>query len=75
MRLFREILNLAWRAAFNKQLLDEAFNTATNPKYYGYQHRLTSLVYKLIDKKTAGTSIHKETGINSRNQQLAEELQ
>ena len=34
-----------------KILHDKAFNLAKNPKCYGYQHGLASMVSKIFDKK------------------------
>ena len=42
--------DLTRRTAFDKQLLDTAFNIAKNPKCVGYQHGLTSMVYVLIKR-------------------------
>ena len=56
-------------------LRNRAFNIAKDPKYDGYQRGLASMVYKLFDKKSAG-SVAKQvnTKLAPRNQQLAEEL-
>ena len=35
----------------DKVLCDKTFNIAKNPKYYGYQCGLASMVYKFFDKK------------------------
>ena len=58
------------RTAANKFLRDKAFNIAKYPKCDGYRRELTSMDYKYLDKKTAGS------GIKSipQNQQLSEEL-
>ena len=53
----------------DKVLRDKAFNIAKNPKYDGYQRGLASMVYKLFDKKSAGSGIIKEP-----NYQLTNEL-
>ena len=37
------------RTAADKVLLDKAFSIAKNPKYDGYQHGITSMVYKSFD--------------------------
>ena len=50
---------------------DKAFEIANNPKYYGHQRGLASIVYKLFDKKSTGTSIKSEI---KENQQFANEL-
>ena len=45
---------------------DTALKIASNPKYYGYERGLASMVYKFFDKKSKGSG--------SKNQQLADEL-
>ena len=42
-------------AAADNVLRDKAFNIAKNPKYYGYQRGLASMVYKFFDKKNKGS--------------------
>ena len=46
---------------------DKAFNIPENQKYYGYQHRLPSIVYKFFYKKTSGSGIKNE---NISNKEL-----
>ena len=41
----------------DKVLHDKAFNTAKNPRYDGYQREHASMLYKMFDKKTSGSSI------------------
>ena len=68
--------DLARRAASGKLLSDKVFNIAKNPKYDRYQRGLTSMVYKLFDKKSASLA-DKCSGIENeikQNEQLAEEL-
>ena len=67
---YGDFKDLAKRTAADKVLRDKAFNIAKDPKYDGYQRGLASTVYKLFDKKTAGSSIKSML----RNEQLAEEL-
>ena len=43
---------------------------AKDPKYYGSQRGLASLVYKVFDRKTAGGG----DKLMQQNEQLAEEL-
>ena len=50
---------------------DKAFNVAKNLKYDGYQRGLASMVYKLFDKKSSGSSVNMKTMFD---EQLAEEL-
>ena len=49
--------DLIRRTASDKILRDKAFNIPENQKYYGYQHRLPSIVYKFFYKKTSGSGI------------------
>ena len=42
---------LTRRTTSDKILCDKAFNIAKNLKYDGYQHRLTSMIYKFFDIK------------------------
>ena len=42
--------DLAKRTQSDKVLRDEAFKSASNPKYDGYQWGLASMVYKFFDK-------------------------
>ena len=52
-------------------LKDKAFEIANNPEYDGYQRGLTSIVYRIFDKKSEGTGIKNEI---KENEQLANEL-
>ena len=61
--------DLVKRTQSDKVLRDKAFKIASDPKYDGYQRGLTSMVYKLFDKKSSGSGMAKEP-----NQQLANEL-
>ena len=47
------------RIKSDKALRDKAYNIARNPKYYGYQRGLVSMVYKLFDKKSMGSGMAK----------------
>ena len=49
--------DLIKRTQSDKILRDKAFNIAKNPKYYGYQRGLFSMVYTFFDKKSRGGSI------------------
>ena len=51
-KAYEDFKDLAGRTASDKVLRGDAFNTAKNPKYDGYQRGLTSMVYKTFDKKT-----------------------
>ena len=48
---YRDFKDLNRRTATDKVLRDKAFNIAKDPKYYGYERGLASIVYKLFDKK------------------------
>ena len=66
---YGESKDLARRNQSDKVLRDKSFETASNPKYHGYQRGLVLMVYKFFDKKSAGS------GVNSMpNYQLANEL-
>ena len=60
----------------DKILRDKAFDIAKDTKYYGYQRRLASMVYKFFDKKSAGSDAKhvNSTKLAPQNQNLAEEL-
>ena len=45
------------RTAPDKVLLNKVFNIAKTSKYDGHQRGLTSMVYKLFDKKTSGETV------------------
>ena len=62
--------DLKKRAQSDKFLKDKAFKIARNAKYDGYQIGLTSMVYKIFDKKSKGGGIF----ANEPNFQLANEL-
>ena len=70
--------DLKKRTAADKVLRDKAFNIAKNPKYYGYQRSLASMVYTIFDKKTkgSGVTLANKSAIKPipQNKQLAEEL-
>ena len=64
--------DLTKRTVAEKILRDKAFNIAKDPKYYGYQRGLASMVYKFFDKKSEGSGVN--TKLAPQNQELAEEL-
>ena len=64
---FKDMKN---RIAADKILRDKAYEIAKDPKYYGSQGRLASMVYKFFDKKTKGSDVKSIT----QNEQLADEL-
>ena len=73
---FKDIKN---RTAADNILRDKAYKIAKDPKYYASQRGLASVVYKFLDKKTAGsgvTMLANKSAIKSipQNELLAEEL-
>ena len=48
---YGESKHSAKRTQLNNVLRDKASGNASNPKYYGYQRGLASMVYKFFDKK------------------------
>ena len=68
-------IDSAKRTTSNKTLRDKVFDITKNPKYDGYQRGLASMVYKIFDKKSAGTFANKSANNEiKQNRQLAEEL-
>ena len=61
--------SLARRTASDKIFCDKAFDIAKNPKNDGYQRGLASMVSKLFDKKSSGSSV-----AMLQNQQLSVKL-
>ena len=61
--------DLAKRTQSDKVLRDKAFRIESDPKCYGYQRRLASMVDKFFDKKSSGSSI-----VNEPNYELANQL-
>ena len=68
---YEDFKDLTRRKASDKVLRDKAFNIAKNPKYYGYQCELASLVCKFVDKKTSGSGIKNEI---ISNKELVEDI-
>ena len=61
--------DLVKRTQLDKVLKDEAFKTASSPKYDGYQIGLALMVYNFSDKKSKGSGT-----VNEPNYQLANEI-
>ena len=61
--------DLVKRTQSDKVLKDKAFKIPSDPNYDGYQRGLTSMVYKVFDKKSSGSGI-----ANEPNYQLANEI-
>ena len=55
--VYGDFKDLAKRTVFNKVSRNKALNMAKNLKYYEYQRGLASMVYKLFNKKSAGSGI------------------
>ena len=70
---YGDFKKLARRTVSDKILRDKAFNIAKNPKYDGYQRELASIIYKFLDKKSAGSGMANNE--IKENLQLAKELQ
>ena len=51
---FKDIRN---RTAAEKILRDKAYKIAKDPKYYGSQRDLASMIYKFFDRKTTGSGV------------------
>ena len=72
--------DLARRTCSDNVLRDKAFNITKNHKYNADQRGLASIVYKLLDKKSEGSSIStiaKKSAFNNeikQNWKLAKEL-
>ena len=59
--------DLKRRTQSDRILKDKAFEIASNPEYDGYKRGLASMVIKIFDKRSKGSSI-------KQNEQLAKEL-
>ena len=70
---YGDFKDLARRTASDKVLRDKAFNIAKNSKYDRYQRGIVSMLYKVFDKKSAGSGINMHAN-NKRLLDLAEEL-
>ena len=68
---YGDFKDLKRRTASNKVLRNKAFNIAKNPKYDGYQRRLTSMVYKFFYENSTGSGVNIPLTFN---EQLAKEL-
>ena len=66
---FQDFKNLPRRTIAYKILHVKAFNIAKNAKYYGYQCRLSSMLYTFFDKSLSGAVVK-----IAPNKELAEEL-
>ena len=60
---YGDFKDLARKRASDKFLRDKAFNIAKNPKYYGYQRGLASVVYKFFDKNSKGGVVNITVGV------------
>ena len=62
------------RTEADEFLRDKAYDTASNPKYDGYQRGLDSMVYKFFDKKSTGSGFMKLKNTARNSSILADEL-
>ena len=69
---YGDFKDLKAKTASDKILRDKAFNIAKNPKYDGYQRGLGFMVYKFLDKRSAGSGVNMPLKFN---EQLVKELQ
>ena len=67
---YSDVKDTKYRTAADKILRDKAYEIAKNLKYYGSQRGLASMVYKIFDKKTAGSGVK----FIPQNERLAEKL-
>ena len=67
---YGDFKDLTKRTAADNVLADKAFNIVKDPKYDGYQRALASMVYKFIDKETAGSGVKSMP----QSEQLAEKF-
>ena len=68
---YGDFKDLNRRTAADIVLRDKVFGIAKDPKYFGYQRGIASMVYKFFHKKRFGSGIKNE---NISNKQLVEEL-
>ena len=68
---YEDFKYLPRRTTSDEILHDKAFNIAKNRKYDGCQRGIASIVYKFLDKNSAGSGIKNKI---KQNEQLAEEL-
>ena len=69
--VYGDFKDLIRRKAFDKTLLDKAFNIAKNPKYDEYQSSIVSMVHKCFDKKSENGETKNEI---MSNKELVEKL-
>ena len=63
--------------ADTKDLINRAYDIASNPEYDGYQRGLASMVYKFFDKKTMGSGAAEPSSlerVNNESLKLTNEL-
>ena len=53
--------------ADTKDLINRAYDIASNPEYDGYQRGLASMVYKFFDKKTMGSGAAEPSSLERVN--------
>ena len=55
---YGDFKDLARKTSSDKILRDKAFNIVKNPKSYGYQRRLASMVCRYFDKRFTGSGVN-----------------
>ena len=72
---YGDFKDLKKRTIAEKVLRHEAFKIASNPKYDGYQRRLTSMVYTFFDKKSQGSGRHLSSASLIANNNIKQNIQ
>ena len=68
---YGDFKDLKRRTFSDKVLTDKAFNIAENPRQYGYQRGLASMVYNFFDKNSIGSGVNIPLKFN---EQLAKKI-
>ena len=72
---YGDFKDLKRRTASDKILRYKAINIAKNPKYYGYQRELASMVYKFFDKKFTSLPDKSVSDSGIANNEIKQNLQ
>ena len=72
---YGDFKDLERRTASDKVFRDKAFNIVKNAKCDGYQRRLTSVVYKFFDKRSApGSGVTTLANKSAANNEIKQNL-
>ena len=72
---YEDFKGLERRTASDRILRNKAFNIAKNPNYDEYERGLGSMVYTVLDKKSAGSGVNANVNKSTiNNKKLAQEL-